>query len=104
MAGWTLSPPRGRRNCRSCLTTSSPSWRSSWRWGPSEHGWEDQRWTLARIRALIAWKFGIDCSSAGVWRLLHRHGWSWQSPARRALERDEHAVELWKKDVWPQVE
>ncbi|WRZ95667.1 winged helix-turn-helix domain-containing protein [Streptomyces sp. NBC_01007] len=33
-----------------------------------------------------------------------RHGWSWQSPARRALERDEHAVELWKKDVWPQVE
>jgi Homeodomain-like domain-containing protein len=22
----------------------------------------------------------------------------------RALERDEHAVELWKKDVWPQVE
>ncbi|MEU5893931.1 helix-turn-helix domain-containing protein [Streptomyces sp. NPDC047461] len=32
------------------------------------------------------------------------HGWSWQSPARRALERDEHAVELWKKDVWPQVE
>ncbi|MET7608469.1 hypothetical protein ABZS96_40010, partial [Streptomyces avermitilis] len=24
--------------------------------------------------------------------------------ARRALERDEHAVELWKKDVWPQVE
>jgi hypothetical protein len=22
---------------------------------------------------------------------------------RRALERDEHAVELWKKDVWPQA-
>uniref|UniRef100_UPI00357163D8 helix-turn-helix domain-containing protein n=1 Tax=Wenjunlia tyrosinilytica TaxID=1544741 RepID=UPI00357163D8 len=39
-----------------------------------------------------------------MWRLLHRHGWSWQCPARRALERDERAVELWKKDVWPQVE
>ncbi len=52
--------------------------------GPAEHGWEDQRWTLARVRALIAWKFGIDCSSAAVWRLLHRHGWSWQSPARHA--------------------
>ncbi|WP_406368132.1 winged helix-turn-helix domain-containing protein [Streptomyces sp. NBC_01546] len=38
-----------------------------------------------------------------VWRLLRRHGWSWQAPARRALERDEHAVELWKKEVWPQV-
>ncbi|MFF7535346.1 winged helix-turn-helix domain-containing protein, partial [Streptomyces bobili] len=26
-----------------------------------------------------------------MWRLLKRHGWSWQAPARRALERDEHA-------------
>jgi len=72
--------------------------------GPSEHGWEDQRWTLARIRILIAFRFRIDCSMAAVRRLLHRHGWSWQSPARRAMERDEHAVELWKKDVWPQAE
>ncbi|MFE1050163.1 winged helix-turn-helix domain-containing protein [Streptomyces olivaceus] len=28
-----------------------------------------------------------------MWRLSKRHGWSWQAPARRALERDEHAVE-----------
>ncbi|MFD4722315.1 winged helix-turn-helix domain-containing protein [Streptomyces sp. NPDC058431] len=35
--------------------------------------------------------------------MLKRHGWSWQAPNRRALERDEHAVELWKKEVWPQV-
>ncbi|MER5833143.1 winged helix-turn-helix domain-containing protein [Streptomyces sp. NPDC002130] len=34
---------------------------------------------------------------------MKRHGWSWQAPARRALERDEHAVELWKQEVWPQV-
>ncbi|MEV0186203.1 winged helix-turn-helix domain-containing protein [Streptomyces sp. NPDC050625] len=72
--------------------------------GPAVHGWEDQRWTVARIRELIARKFRLDVSSAGVWRLMHRHGWSWQSPARRALERDEGAVGLWKKDVWPQVE
>src|SRR5882757_255327 len=26
--------------------------------GPAGHGWENQRWTLAGIRALIAWKFG----------------------------------------------
>ncbi|MFB8182065.1 winged helix-turn-helix domain-containing protein [Streptomyces sp. NPDC055966] len=72
--------------------------------GPAVHWWEDQRWTLARVRALIAWKFSLDCPSAAVWRLLHRHGWSWQGPARRALERDEQAVGLWKKDVWPQAE
>ncbi|MFD6192067.1 winged helix-turn-helix domain-containing protein [Streptomyces sp. NPDC060275] len=72
--------------------------------GPAAHGWEDERWTLTRIRALILWHFDLTVSPAAVWRLLHRHGWSWQSPARRALERDEHVVELWKKDVWPQAE
>ncbi|MER5383399.1 winged helix-turn-helix domain-containing protein [Streptomyces sp. NPDC002688] len=72
--------------------------------GPAVHGWEDQRWTLERVRTLIGRQFQVSCSIAGVSRLLHRHGWSWQSPARRPLERDEHAVELWKKDVWPQVE
>ncbi|MEV0521800.1 winged helix-turn-helix domain-containing protein [Streptomyces sp. NPDC050439] len=46
----------------------------------------------------------MEVSPAAVWRLLHRHGWSWQSPARRAIERDEHAVHLWKKGVWPQAE
>ncbi|MFI0243081.1 winged helix-turn-helix domain-containing protein [Streptomyces sp. NPDC016845] len=72
--------------------------------GPAGHGWEDQRWTLARIRDVIASTFDLEVSPAAVARLMHRHGWSWQSPARRALERDEHAVELWKKDVWPQAE
>ncbi|MFB8178986.1 winged helix-turn-helix domain-containing protein [Streptomyces sp. NPDC055966] len=53
---------------------------------------------------MIAWKFSLDCSSAAVWWLLRRHGWSWQCSARRALERYEQAVGLWKKDVWPQAE
>ncbi|MFF4120518.1 winged helix-turn-helix domain-containing protein [Streptomyces sp. NPDC001714] len=26
--------------------------------------------------------------------MLKRHGWSWQQPARRAIERDDEAVEL----------
>ncbi|WP_413254827.1 helix-turn-helix domain-containing protein [Streptomyces mirabilis] len=37
----------------------------------------------------------------GTWRLLKRHGWSWQQPIRRAIECDDAAVELWKRDVWP---
>ncbi|WP_406099531.1 winged helix-turn-helix domain-containing protein [Streptomyces canus] len=48
--------------------------------GPTEHGWEDQRWTLARIKELIARRFRIDCSMATVWRLLHRRECPWQSP------------------------
>ncbi|WP_254211337.1 winged helix-turn-helix domain-containing protein [Streptomyces sp. ADI95-16] len=34
---------------------------------------------------------------------LERNGWSWQQPARRAIERGDGAVELWKKEVWPRV-
>ncbi|MFJ3728923.1 winged helix-turn-helix domain-containing protein [Streptomyces sp. NPDC090045] len=55
---------------------------------------------------------GADCDPSPVraesvggdgWRLLKRHGWSWQGPARRALECDERSVELWKREVWPRV-
>ncbi|MFC9286755.1 winged helix-turn-helix domain-containing protein [Streptomyces sp. NPDC057052] len=35
----------------------------------------------------------LSLSVATVWRLLKRHGWFWQAPARRVLERDEYAVE-----------
>ncbi|WST90365.1 winged helix-turn-helix domain-containing protein [Streptomyces anulatus] len=52
---------------------------------------------------MIRRRLRLSLSVATVWRLLRRHGWSWQAPASRALERDEHAVELWKKEVWPQV-
>ncbi|MFD5922820.1 winged helix-turn-helix domain-containing protein [Kitasatospora sp. NPDC058201] len=40
----------------------------------------------------------------GTWALLKRHGWSWQPPTRRAAERDEAAVELWTREVWPAEE
>ncbi|MFJ9953620.1 winged helix-turn-helix domain-containing protein [Kitasatospora sp. NPDC091207] len=71
--------------------------------GPTAHGFADERWTLARVRSVIQRRLQLSLSVPTVWRLLKRHGWSWQAPARRALERDEHAVELWKKEVWPRV-
>ncbi|MFE3629641.1 winged helix-turn-helix domain-containing protein [Streptomyces goshikiensis] len=71
--------------------------------GPTAHGFEHERWTLAQVQAVIRRRLWVSLSVATVWRLLKRHGWSWQAPARRALERDEHAVELWKKEVWLKV-
>ncbi|MFJ5118229.1 MULTISPECIES: winged helix-turn-helix domain-containing protein [unclassified Kitasatospora] len=71
--------------------------------GPLAHGWEDQRWTLARVKTLIGRLFHVGYTVEGTWALLKRHGWSWQQPTRRAIERDDQAVELWKKEVWPRV-
>jgi transposase len=71
--------------------------------GPLVHGWADQRWTLARIKTLIGRLFHVSYTVEGIWRLLRRHGWSRQQPARRAIERDDQAVEVWRKETWPLV-
>ncbi|MER8062735.1 MULTISPECIES: winged helix-turn-helix domain-containing protein [unclassified Streptomyces] len=71
--------------------------------GPPAHGFEDERWTLARVQTALRRRLRLSLSVTTVWRLLKRHSWPWQTPARRALERHEHAVELWKKEVWPRV-
>jgi transposase len=74
------------------------------RHGPLAHGFaEDQRWTLSRIKTLIGRLFHIGYTVEGVWRLLRRHGWSCQVPARQAVERDEEAIAVWKAEVWPQI-
>jgi transposase len=69
--------------------------------GPAAYGWqEDQRWTLARVAALIAQLFHVSYTLRGVSYLLHRIGFSWQVPAHRAAERDEAAIVAWRAVTW----
>ncbi|WP_420712620.1 IS630 family transposase [Streptomyces sp. PsTaAH-124] len=62
--------------------------------GPVAHGWEDQRWTLARVKTVIGRRFHLTYTIQGVRKLLIRNGWSCQVPARRAMERNDDAVRL----------
>lgn len=72
--------------------------------GPLAHGWDEgQGWTLGRIKTLIGRMFHVGYTVQGVWKLMHRHGWSVQRPTRRAIERDDEAIEVWKTEVWPRV-
>ena len=71
--------------------------------GAVAHGWADQRWTLARVQELIVRLFGVGYTVPGVWLLLRRRGWSCQRPARRAVERDDGAVEVWRREAWPRA-
>ena len=71
--------------------------------GPAVWGWTDQCWTLARIGQLVRGRFGVDYTLAGLDVLLHRLGWSVQVPARRAAERDEHAITAWREETWPVI-
>lgn len=69
--------------------------------GPTAHGFGTSLWTLKRVRVFIERQFGVKYSEVHVWRLLGQMGFSSQKPERRALERDEAAIEDWKKRVWP---
>lgn len=69
--------------------------------GPTAHGFGTPLWTLKRVRLFIERQFGVHYSDVHVWRLLGQLGFSSQKPERRALERDEAAIEHWKKRTWP---
>ncbi|MFE5947636.1 winged helix-turn-helix domain-containing protein [Streptomyces sp. NPDC056480] len=69
--------------------------------GPAAYGWDDQRWTLARVGVLIEERFQVRYEISGVWRLLDRLGWSWQVPRVRAVERNEEEIAAWRTETWP---
>ncbi len=72
--------------------------------GPAVYGWaEDQRWTLARVAALIGRLFPVRYTLRGTSYLLHRIGFSPQMPAHRAVERDEQAIIRWRTETWGKV-
>jgi putative transposase len=72
--------------------------------GPAAAGWvEDQRWTLARVQTLIGRMFHITVGITTVWQVLYRAGFTPQQPVARAVERDEHAIEHWRRHQWPAV-
>ena len=64
---------------------------------------EDQRWTLARVTALIGRLFHVQYTLRGTSYLLHRIGFSPQVPVQRAAERDEDAITAWRAVTWAKV-
>jgi transposase len=71
--------------------------------GPAAHGWADQRWTLARVAALIGRLFHVRYTVRGTSYLLHRIGFSPQVPAHRAVQRNEEAIAEWRTLTWAKV-
>jgi len=95
--------PTPGRPCR--LTAAQQARLRQWLLaGARAAGYTTELWTLKRIAKLIETRFGIRDSLAGVWSLL-RQGlrWSSQKPKRRALQRDDRAVERWKRTAWPHI-
>ena len=74
--------------------------------GPQAHGYRTHRtqlWTTARIAEVIGREFRVHYHRNHVGRLMHRLNWNPQKPERRAVERNDQAVERWKRKDWPRV-
>ena len=71
--------------------------------GARASGFGNDLWTLARVAQVIQERTGVAHHPGHVWRLLRQLGWSVQRPARRAVERDDEAVQAWVKDEWPRI-
>jgi len=71
--------------------------------GPQALGYETSLWTANRVVHLIEQECRVIYHPGHVWKILRRLGWSCQRPTGRALERDEKAIQRWKKERWPEL-
>lgn len=66
-------------------------------------GFPTDLWTCPRVAQLIRNRLGVSYHVDHVCRLLHSLGWSPQRPSRRAIERDESAIQRWIRVEWPHI-
>ena len=71
--------------------------------GAYAFGYAGDYWTLDRIAQLIWHLFKIRYHPSAVWHIMDSMGWSSQRLQRRALHRDEEAIEAWKKKALPAI-
>jgi transposase len=71
--------------------------------GAEAYGFRGEVWTCPRIAKVIEWELGVAYHKDHVSRLLKDLGWTPQMPMRRAIQRDETAIERWRTEVWPRL-
>jgi len=71
--------------------------------GAEAYGFRGEVWTCARITQVILEEFGVRYHKGHVGKLLAQLHWTPQMPIRRAIQRDEQAIQLWRAEVWPEL-
>lgn len=71
--------------------------------GPVAAGYQTDRWTLTRIRALIRKLFGVSYQKSRLAEILQEMKWSWQKPGTRAKERKDDEITRWRQEEWPRI-
>jgi transposase len=71
--------------------------------GPKASGYPTDLWTCRRVAEVIERTFDVRYHPNAVWFVLRSLGWTCQKPERRARERDEAAIESWRREAWPHI-
>jgi transposase len=71
--------------------------------GAQAYGFVGDVWTQERIASVIKREFGVSYHHDHIGRLLRAIGWSVQKPIERATERNDAAIERWRKGTWPAI-
>jgi transposase len=72
--------------------------------GAEANGYLTDLWTLPRVAETIERLTGVSYHPGHVWYVLRDQlDWTWQRPARRAVERNDEAIEQWVKKRRPQL-
>jgi transposase len=70
---------------------------------PSEHGFDTELWTAARLAELIHEEWGIALNDRYVCRWLAARGFSPQRPQRVPRERSPQAIAAWLDAEWTRI-
>ncbi len=86
------------------LTPAQKEWIPELLWhGAEAYGFRGEVWTCARIARVIEEEFGVRYHKDHVGRLLKELRWTPQVPIKRAIQRDEEAIEHWRGEIWPNL-
>lgn len=71
--------------------------------GPLDAGYRTDLWTCDRVAEVVERKLGVRYHPGHVWKILRGLKWTCQKPEQRARERNELAVEAWRREDWPRI-
>jgi transposase len=71
--------------------------------GPLRAGYSTDLWTCRRVAEQVQKRFGVSYHPDHLGRILHDLGFTPQKPEQYARERDDEAIERWRKEDWPRI-
>jgi transposase len=72
--------------------------------GATAYGWPNNLWTGGRVREIIKKHFGVEYHPAHVCRILKKKlDWTCQRPQHQNADRDDVAIEVWVREMFPLI-